>query len=452
MKKSFAGLLIVSMVLSSFTGKNVNAKDVHGYEKDKETVELIITYKDNVSKNKKDQVLDKIDEIELEQESFFDSDIKVISVSKDEEKNVVKMLNKSACIESVQEDERIYIDDIDDHDVKVQCRAEKKKLDIKDDFYSYQWALKNIGQTISKEGVKGIDINAEKAWKLSTGSKSVLVGVLDSGVDIENVDLVDNIYVNQNEIEGNGIDDDNNGYVDDINGWDFYNDDNTVFDSMEEDSHGTYVSSIIGAPMDEVGMVGACPNVKIVPLKFISSSEGGDTSDAIRAIEYASKLGVKIINCSWAGSVNNKALKKAMKKSNILFICAAGNQGVNIDIEKKYPAAFKLENLISVGAIDCQGNIPEFSNYGKKNVDVLAPGDEILGQFPGNYYYISEGTSAACPYVTAEAALIYSIRPKVSAKKVAGYIKKAVVKDKRYQKRVSSGGRIDMYKAMKMAR
>lgn len=307
-----------------------------------------------------------------------------------------------------------------------------------------------MGQVLYQEGIAGIDANVKKAWSITTGSDKVLVGVLDSGIDINNVDLQGNIYVNKREIAGNGRDDDRNGYIDDVNGWDFLNDDNSVYDSETEDSHGTYVASILGAPLDDVGMVGICPNVKIVPLKFMSSVDGGDTSDAIRAIEYAKKIGVKIINCSWSGSTYNPALKEVMRRSGILFVCASGNEGVNMDEIPMYPACFDLENVISVGAIDNRGDVPYYSNYSKRNVDVLAPGDAVLGQFPGNMYYATSGTSAAAPFVAGEAALICSINPRMSSVDIKKCIMKNVVKDSRYTE-VESGGRIDVYKAVKNA-
>ena len=332
----------------------------------------------------------------------------------------------------------------------IHHRNKNKVIEINEDYYPLQWGIENVGQTLYQEGVAGIDANVKKAWTITRGSERVLVGVLDSGIDINNVDIKDNIYVNKREIAGNGRDDDRNGYIDDVNGWDFLNDDASVFDSALEDSHGTYVASIIGAPLDDVGMVGVSPNVTIVPLKFMSSVDGGDTTDAIRAIEYAKKIGVKIIVCSWNGSTYNEALKEVMKKSGILFVCASGNQGINIDATPMYPASYDLENIISVGAIDNQGNVPVYSNYGKKAVDVLAPGDAILGQFPGNMYYATNGTSAAAPFVAGEAALIYSKNPRMRSGSVKRCIMKNVVKDSRYS-RVKSGGRIDVYRAVRSA-
>ncbi len=326
----------------------------------------------------------------------------------------------------------------------------KAEIEVKEDFYQLQWGIENVGQALYQEGIAGMDANVKKAWSITTGNDRVLVGVLDSGIDINNVDIQSNIYVNEREIPGNGKDDDRNGYIDDVNGWDFLHDDNSVFDSATEDAHGTYVASILGAPLDDVGMVGVCPNVTIVPLKFMSSVDGGDTSDAIEAIEYAKKIGVKIINCSWNGNNYNPELKEAMKRSGILFVCASGNQGIDIDETPMYPACYDLNNVITVGAIDNCGNVPTYSNYGERNVDVLAPGDAILGQFPNNMYYATSGTSSAAPFVAGEAALIYSRNPRLSSGELKKCIMQNVRKDLRYTD-VKTRGRIDVYQAVRNA-
>lgn len=345
-------------------------------------------------------------------------------------------------------------DVVEDFDISAACYhlKDREAVTISDPYYSLQWGMKNTGQQIYLAGTPGVDSNVEKAWMLTSGSEEVLVGVLDTGIDIDSIDIQENIYVNKGEIPGNGIDDDGNGYIDDVNGWDFYHDDATVYDSAEEDSHGTYVASIIGASRNGLGMVGVSPKVKIVPLKFMSTEDGGSTSDAIRAIEYAASLGVKVINCSWAGTVYNPALEAAMRHSDILFVCASGNQGKDIDASPVYPACFNLRNVITVGAINNQGDMTAYSNYGRRSVDVLAPGDGIIGLAPENMLMLSDGTSAAAPFVAGEAALIYSVKPNAKANQVADAITRNVVKEKRRYAEVKSGGRIDIYQAVRSIR
>ena len=167
-----------------------------------------------------------------------------------------------------------------------------------DPMFDQQWALSNSGQTIAGvTGTAGIDIKAVEAWGITEGSPSIVVGVLDTGIDISHPDLAGNIFVNSNEIANNGIDDDGNGYIDDINGYDFINVSNNVYNANTSDYHGTHIAGIIAASANSIGIRGVAPNVKILPLKFMNNNVGY-TSDAIEAIEYSQNMGIKIINCS----------------------------------------------------------------------------------------------------------------------------------------------------------
>ena len=241
----------------------------------------------------------------------------------------------------------------------------------------------------------------------------VTVGVLDTGIDISHEDLKDNIYINLAEIPGNGIDDDGNGYIDDVNGWDFFNNDKTVYDGSGLDAHGTHVAGIIAAMDNDTGITGVAPGAKILPLKFINGNYGY-TSDAIEAIEYARAMGVRIINCSWGGTEYNPALKDAIDSSGMLFVCAAGNSGVNIDVGPVYPAAFDSENILTVASVDRDGTLSGFSNYGPVSVDVAAPGENVTSTLPGGTYGQMSGTSMAAPYVSGGAALIARIDTSIS--------------------------------------
>jgi subtilisin family serine protease len=244
------------------------------------------------------------------------------------------------------------------------------------------WGLENFGQTIENQtGVTDVDIDIKDAWNITQGSSNVVVGVIDSGIDINHPELKNNIWVNTGEIPNNNIDDDRNGYIDDVNGWDFYNNDNTVFDEKDSDKHGTHVAGIIGASLNNSGIVGVSPKVKIMPLKFIGPY-GGDTIAAIKAIQYAKNKGVKLLNASWGGGDYDQALKDAVDSSNSLFIVAAGNEDNNNDINKMYPASFDSSNILSVAAVDNQGYVADFSNYGMNSVHVAAPGVNILSTVP----------------------------------------------------------------------
>lgn len=313
-----------------------------------------------------------------------------------------------------------------------------------DNKFNNQWALYNNGQVINnKAGRENVDINVMNAWNLTQGDDSVIVGILDTGIYINHNDLRSAIYQNDYEIAGNGIDDDNNGYIDDINGWDFYNDDANVFDAASTDTHGTNVAGIIAASANNGGVVGVAPLVKLLPLKFINGKIGY-TSDAIEAIEYAKSMGVEVINCSFGGSDNNQALKDAMKESGILFICSAGNSGADTKDKPVYPAAFDIDNIISVAAIDSKGIVPTYSSYGD-DVDVAAPGSDILSTDPGNQYNYYTGTSMAAAFVSGVAALTKSYLPDVTATSIKRRIMLSVVKCKALRDKVSTGGRVDAF-------
>ncbi|TYQ12671.1 UNVERIFIED_CONTAM: Subtilisin-like serine proteases [Acetivibrio alkalicellulosi] len=243
------------------------------------------------------------------------------------------------------------------------------------------WGLHNVGQEIlGVPGVPGIDINVLNAWEFTQGSDEVVVAVIDTGIDINHTDLIDRIWVNPGETL-DGTDSDGNGYIDDIHGWDFYNYNNSVFNSEDGDEHGTHVAGTIAASLNDLGIVGVAPNVKIMPLKFLGPF-GGFTSDAILAIEYASNMGVKISNNSWGGGGYSHALKEAIENSGMLFVAATGNWGENADIYPMYPAAYDCPNIISVAAIDNRGELAFFSNYGQESVHLAAPGLDVYSTIP----------------------------------------------------------------------
>jgi len=254
---------------------------------------------------------------------------------------------------------------------------------VNDPDFGKLWGLDNIGQTINGSvGVTDKDIDAPEAWDITMGSSTVVVAVIDEGVDINHPDIAGNIWINSDEIAANGIDDDGNGKIDDVNGWDFYNNDNTVFDPEDVDQHGTHVAGTIAAVANNAaGIAGVAPNVKIMPLKWLGP-DGGTTSDAIAAIQYAKDNRARISNNSWVGNSNDLALKEAINNSGMVFVAAAGNDGLNIDTSPAYPAAFDNTNIVSVAAVNNQGSLSNFSNYGSISVDVGGPGEQIYSLRP----------------------------------------------------------------------
>jgi subtilisin family serine protease len=283
------------------------------------------------------------------------------------------------------------------------------------------WGLNNTGQN---GGTPSVDMNALEASAVTQGDPNLVVAVIDTGVDFSHPDLSGRKWVNPGESGGgketNNIDDDGNGFVDDVNGADFFNNDGNPFD---DNSHGTHVSGTIAASVNGQGVVGVAPNVKIMALKFLNASNNGFTSDAIEAIGYAKSKGAKISNNSWGGGPYDQALYDAINNSGSLFVAAAGNGGAdqisdNNDDSPFYPASYNLSNILSVAAIDNQGKLASFSNYGATSVDIAAPGVGILSTLPGNTHGSFDGTSMAAPHATGAAALVASVEPTLLANPV----------------------------------
>jgi len=312
---------------------------------------------------------------------------------------------------------------------------------VNDPLFDRLWGMHNTGQVINGvPGTPDIDIDAPEAWDITMGSPDIIVAVIDTGTDISHPDLAGNIWTNTKEIPGDGIDNDVNGLIDDVNGWDFYNNDNTVFDAKDGDSHGTHVSGTVAAIAgNAAGVAGVAPGVKIMPLKFIGP-KGGYTSDAILALGYAKKMGAGLASNSWGSSYYSSALKDAINVFGEVFVAAAGNDGRNTDVSPFYPASYDCLNIISVAAVNSQGGLASFSNYGTATVDVGAPGVDILSTVPGSSYQYMSGTSMATPHVSGIAALILNVSPSLTPEQVASLLKQSAVVLPSLQGKTASGG------------
>ncbi|MBI4685328.1 MAG: S8 family serine peptidase, partial [Nitrospirae bacterium] len=278
-----------------------------------------------------------------------------------------------------------------------------------DPFFSELWGFHNTGQT---GGTPDADIDASEAWDITIGNTNGVVAVIDTGVDYTHEDLAANMWVNTGEIPGNGIDDDGNGYIDDIYGIDTYNNDGNPFD---DNGHGTHVAGTIGAVGNNgIGVVGVNWNVKIMACKFLSSGGYGYTSDAVECLEYIRALknrGIDVVatNNSWGGGGYSQALYDAINaQRDIIFMAATGNYYTDNDKADFYPANYYLPTVLAVAATDYNDSKAHFSDYGKRTVHVGAPGVNILSTIPDNYYTQYSGTSMATPHVTGLAALIKS--------------------------------------------
>ncbi|MBF4510482.1 MAG: cell wall-binding repeat-containing protein [Aeromicrobium sp.] len=240
------------------------------------------------------------------------------------------------------------------------------------------WGMNNEGQT---GGTEDADIDAPEAWDVQTGSDQVVVAVIDTGVDYRHPDLADNMWTNTGEIAGNGLDDDGNGYVDDIYGYDFFNYDS---DPMDDHAHGTHCSGTIGAVANNgIGVAGVAWDVKIMAVKFLSADGWGDTWGAVDSIYYADMMGADIMSNSWGGGPWEQVLYDAIASTDALFVAAAGNDMSDTDQFPNYPSGYELPNVLSVGATDHNDQIAWFSNWGAETVDVFAPGDEVLSTVAG---------------------------------------------------------------------
>ena len=296
---------------------------------------------------------------------------------------------------------------------------------------------------------------AGEVWAAGqTGSNDVYVGVIDEGVQFTHPELDANVWTNPFD-PVDGRDNDGNGYVDDIHGWDFVGNNNTIYDGGTKgrlDDHGTHVTGTIGAESNGKGVVGVNWNVTYVSGKFLGRS-GGTTANAVRAVDYMTALkarhGLNIVatNNSWGGGGYSQALYDAIWRANtqnVLFVAAAGNAGANNDSTPSYPASYNLPNVIAVAAIDKAGALPSFSNYGQTSVDLGAPGVGVWSTTAFNTYSSYSGTSMATPHVTGAAALYASTHPGATAEQTKNAILSSAVPTSSLATKTVTGGRLDV--------
>jgi len=338
--------------------------------------------------------------------------------------------------------------------------------------FSNLWGLDNTGQT---GGTEDADIDAPEAWDIQTGKSDIIVAIADTGVDYKHPDLAANMWVNSAEQEGTpGSDDDGNGYIDDIYGYDFAGASSRIPDDDDSDPcdcffHGTHVAGSIGAVgNNNVGIAGVTWNVKMMALKIFADDYGVEpevfASEAVEAIGYAVDNGAKVINASWGGDSYSQSLYDAIKDAGdagLLFVAAAGNDyGKDNDENPVYPASYDLDNIISTMSTDQDDQMSNFSNFGESSVDIGEPGTDILSTTPTyetlamlvfgvstNYDTLS-GTSMSAPYAAGACALVWSQYPTLPNKIVKGILLKTVDPTLASPRRCLSGGRINIYNAL----
>lgn len=307
------------------------------------------------------------------------------------------------------------------------------------------WGMHNTGQT---GGTADADIDAPETWERVTGSRSVLVGVIDTGVDRLHPDLAANMWSNPAEIADNGIDDDQNGFVDDTWGWDFFSGDN---DPADGGTHGTHVAGTIGAVGNNgVGVAGVNWEVGMVSIRFLGPA-GGTTADAIEAVRYATMLDVDLTSNSWGGGGFSSLLEEAIEEAGaagILFVAAAGNNGRDNDATPSYPASYPAGNIVSVAASDAWDARASFSNWGGGSVDLAAPGTAIYSTLPEGGYGIKSGTSMAAPHVSGALALLKSAAPELPHLEMKRRLLASVDPAPAFATATVSGGRLNLFTAL----
>lgn len=281
------------------------------------------------------------------------------------------------------------------------------------DLHEKLWGLQNTGQTGGKVGA---DVNALGAWETTTGNKGPLISVIDSGIDYEHDDLKANMWTNPGEIPGDGIDNDENGVIDDIHGYNAYADNGDPWDGH---SHGTHCAGTIAAAGNNgEGVTGVMQSANLMAVK-IFSNEGRTSTDAIvRGILYSAKMGADITSNSWGGKRRSDAIYEAFKAHPGLHVVAAGNSAYDNDQKDNFPSNYDLDNIVAVAATNHIDQRASFSQWGAKNVDVAAPGRNIYSTVPLNKYGIKSGTSMATPHVTGGAGLILSEYPEASNQEI----------------------------------
>lgn len=311
------------------------------------------------------------------------------------------------------------------------------------------WGLRNTG---ASGGVVGADIGAVGAWDITTGNTNIVVAVIDTGVNYLHQDLVSQMWLNPGEFPNNGIDDDGDGYVDNVHG---INAVTNGGDPMDDNGHGSHCAGTIGAAANNGSPhVGVAWNVRIMALKFLDVSGGGATSDAIECIQFARLNGARILSNSWGGGGFEQALQDAIEATRVaglLFVAAAGNESTNNDGPgRSYPASYPIDNVVSVAAVDRANNLAGFSNYGSQSVHLGAPGVAIYSSThsSASSYATFNGTSMACPHVSGAAVLLWARYPGASYAEIRQRLFVGTVPIASLSGKTATGGRLNVLNSL----
>ncbi|MBD3392432.1 MAG: S8 family serine peptidase [Chitinivibrionales bacterium] len=314
-----------------------------------------------------------------------------------------------------------------------------------DPLFPRQWALFNPANGRA-------DVKAQEAWGITRGRSHVVIGIIDTGIDYLHPDLAAHMWINEDEVPGNGRDDDNNGYVDDVHGYDFVH---RRGDPRDDHYHGTVMAGIAGAVThNEEGIAGVMHDVSLMAVKGLGSTGYGFTSDLIACIYYAVDNGADVINASWGSARYTRALYDAIAYAgahDVIFVAAAGNWRRDNDREPFYPASYDLDNILSVAASDSLDSLASFSHWGAATVDLAAPGASVISTYPGGRYVRTSGTSMAAPHVAACIGLCAAYAPGLRYREHTALVLQSVEPLFHLRGRCVSGGRLDIHRALRQS-
>jgi subtilisin family serine protease len=354
---------------------------------------------------------------------------------------LVEARDGKTSLRDLASDPRVEFVEADEEVTLVRTEEQKKPNDLS----SSLWGLHNSRGNV--------DIDAPEAWTKNTGRREggPIIAVLDTGLDLQHTDLKDNLWVNAGEIPGNGKDDDGNGVVDDVHGFDAYNQTGAVTD---HNGHGTHCAGTIGAVGDnDKGIVGVNWQTQIMPIKIFDDKKEkprAPRSAILRGLSYAAKNGARVTSNSWGGGGRSRSVERAFQNFDAFHVMAAGNDTENNDEKSYYPSNYDVDHSLAVASIDRYGNLSDFSNYGETNVDLAAPGTFIYSTLPDDKYGYLSGTSMATPHVTGVVGLLLSERPELTNRQLKYAVLQSVDKRESLKGKVASGGSLNANKALEL--
>lgn len=378
--------------------------------------------------------------------------------------NYIVNTSNAIQLESLLEDSEVIISTEKNYFAGTRVLPSEQLSNNKNDEMNFNFEAFNdpkVGRVWSFNSAedKGVSVNKSYLTPLGIQKQEIIVAVVDTGVDYNHEDLKNIMWKNTGEIADNGIDDDGNGYIDDIFGINTLVKDangNATGDPMASHAHGTHVSGTIAAEQNNlIGMAGIAAKARIMAIRTVPDSSDETDADIVESFLYAAKNGAKLINCSFGkshnegGNIVNETITHIGKTFGVLTFAAAGNDyGRDIDKKLTYPASFDSDYLLVVASTSKSGKLSYFSNIGKVNVDLAAPGSDVYSTVPGNRYSNMSGTSMATPTTVGVAAEVLSHFPSLTPLQLKKVLMGSVTKVGRFKKKMVSGGRVDLFNSL----